>query len=90
MWWLLPNSPTTARFLRKGDDRHIALDRLQENQMGTKSSKWKWNQVWETYRDPKTYMWAAMYFCTATPSGGIGAFNGLILKGFNFSSFEVS
>ncbi|AAW44174.1 allantoate transporter, putative [Cryptococcus deneoformans JEC21] len=90
VWWLLPSSPTTARFLRKGDDRHIALDRLRENQMGTKSSKWKWNQVWETYRDPKTYMWAAMYFCTATPSGGIGAFNGLILKGFNFSSFQTT
>lgn len=34
-------------------------------------------------------MWAAMYLCTATPSGGIGAFSGLIIKGFNFNSFEV-
>ncbi|WVR08865.1 hypothetical protein IAU60_005924 [Kwoniella sp. DSM 27419] len=90
VWYLLPNSPTTAKFLRKGDDRLIAINRLKENQTGTKSGKWKWDQVWETYKDPKTYMWAAMYFCTATPSGGIGAFNGLIVKGFNFSSFETT
>ncbi|WVQ63688.1 uncharacterized protein L199_001841 [Kwoniella botswanensis] len=90
VWYLLPNSPTTAKFLRKGDDRLIALERLKENQTGTKSSTWKWNQVWETYRDPKTYMWAAMYLCTATPSGGIGSFSGLILKGFNFDSFQTT
>ncbi|WVQ81318.1 hypothetical protein IAT38_003441 [Cryptococcus sp. DSM 104549] len=90
VWWLLPNSPTTAKFLDRGDDRYIALERLRENNTGTKSSTWKWNQVWETYRDPKTYMWAAMYFCTATPSGGIGSFSGLILKGFNFDSFQTT
>nr|XP_018259407.1 allantoate transporter [Kwoniella dejecticola CBS 10117]OBR81565.1 allantoate transporter [Kwoniella dejecticola CBS 10117] len=90
VWYLLPNSPTTAKFLRKGDDRLIALERLKENQTGTKSSTWKWNQVWETYRDPKTYMWAAMYLCTATPSGGIGSFSGLILKGFKFDSFQTT
>lgn len=61
VWYLLPNSPTTAKFLRNGDDRLIALERLRENNTGTKSSTWKWEQVWETWRDPKTYMWAAMY-----------------------------
>ncbi|OCF32432.1 allantoate transporter [Kwoniella heveanensis BCC8398] len=90
VWYLLPNSPTTAKFLRKGDDRLIALDRLRENQTGTQSGKWKWNQVWETYRDPKTYMWSAMYLCTSTPSGGIGAFQGLIIKGFNFDSLTTT
>jgi MFS family permease len=61
VWYLLPNSPTTAKFLRKGDDRLIALVRLRENNTGTKSSEWKWKQVKETYRDPKTYMWAGMF-----------------------------
>lgn len=61
VWYLMPNSPTTAKFLRNGDDRLIALERLRENNTGTKSNQWKWNQVWETWRDPKTYMWAGMY-----------------------------
>ncbi|OXB36609.1 allantoate transporter [Cryptococcus neoformans] len=89
VWILLPNSPTTARFLRKGNDRLIAINRLAENNTGTKASKFKWDQFWETYKDPKTYMWAAMWFCCACPSGGIGAFGGLITKGFGFDTFTT-
>ncbi|WWC60757.1 uncharacterized protein I303_103333 [Kwoniella dejecticola CBS 10117] len=88
VWYLLPNSPTTAKFLRKGDDRLVALDRLKENNTGGKSGEWKWNQVKETYTDPRTYMWALMYLCTSTPAGGFGAFSGLITKGFGFDSFQ--
>ena len=61
VWYLLPNSPTTAKFLERGEDRLIALERIRENNTGTKSSVWKWDQCWETFRDPKTYMWAGMY-----------------------------
>ncbi|ORY25070.1 major facilitator superfamily domain-containing protein [Naematelia encephala] len=87
VWYLMPNSPTTAKFLRRGNDRLIALERLRENNTGTKVSKFNWAQFWETYRDPKTYMWILMFFCVACPSGGIGSFGGLITKGFGFSSF---
>lgn len=38
IFFMLPNSPTTAKFLRKGNDRVIAIDRLKENQTGTKVS----------------------------------------------------
>lgn len=53
------------------------------------TSKVKWSQVKETFRDIKTWMWAAMFFCCATPSGGFGAFGGLITQGFGFNSFQV-
>ncbi|WVQ76603.1 hypothetical protein IAR50_006275 [Cryptococcus sp. DSM 104548] len=89
VWFMMPNSPTTARFLRRGDDRLIAIDRLKDNNTGTKASKFKWDQFWETYRDPKTYMWAAMWLLCAIPSGGIGAFGGLITKGFGFDTFTT-
>jgi MFS family permease len=36
VWALLPNSPTTARFLKHGNDRLIAIDRLRANNTGTK------------------------------------------------------
>lgn len=39
VWYLLPNSPTTAKFLRHGDDRLMALERLKENNTGTKVSQ---------------------------------------------------
>ena len=36
--WLLPNTPTDAKFLRHGNDRLIALDRMKENNTGTRVS----------------------------------------------------
>nr|XP_019045163.1 hypothetical protein I302_05550 [Kwoniella bestiolae CBS 10118]OCF24093.1 hypothetical protein I302_05550 [Kwoniella bestiolae CBS 10118] len=30
-----------------------------------------------------------MYFCTSTPSGGFGAFGGLVVKGLGFTSFKA-
>lgn len=42
VWFLLPNSPITAKFLKRGDDRLIALERLRENNTGTKVSKFNW------------------------------------------------
>jgi len=87
IWWMLPNSPTTARFLRNGNDRLLAIERLRENNTGTKASTWKWDQFWETMRDIKTWMWATMMFCIAVPQGGVGTFAGLITKGFGFDSF---
>ena len=57
IWYMLPNSPTTARFLRNGNDRLIAIERLRENNTGTKASTWKWNQFWEAMRDLKTWGW---------------------------------
>jgi MFS family permease len=76
IWFMLPNSPTTAKCLHKGNDRLIAIDRLKENNTGTKSSTFKWGQVREAFGDPKTYMWAGMWLCGAIPSGGFFAFGG--------------
>jgi hypothetical protein len=112
VWWLLPNSPITAKFLRGGQDRLVAVERLRENNTGTKSSTFKAYQVRETFKDPKSerllvcfsvvrlgrganigprsaWLWFLMYVCCATPSGGFGAFGGLITKGLGFNKFEV-
>lgn len=89
VYFLLPSSPTTAPFLNSGNDRLIALERIRENQTGTKSSKWKWNQCREAFCDPKTYMWGLMYFLMSAPTGGLGSFGALIIKGLGFSSFTA-
>ncbi|GHJ88991.1 hypothetical protein NliqN6_5393 [Naganishia liquefaciens] len=86
--WLLPNHPATAKFLRHGNDRAIAIERLRENNTGTKNSTWKWYQVRECLSEPRTWGWALMYMMCSIPSGGLSAFGGIITKGFGFSAFE--
>lgn len=87
MWFFLPDSPATAKFL-KGNDRILAIERLRDNNMGVESKTWKWPQFWETFRDLKTYLWFGLLFLAALPSGGIGAFGSLIIQGFGFDSFQ--
>ncbi|TCD62052.1 hypothetical protein EIP91_007528 [Steccherinum ochraceum] len=88
IWFILPDSPTTARFLNH-DEKIVAVERLRANNMGTETKVWKWAQVWEVVVDPKTYLWFAMLFLCALPSGGISAFGPLIIKGFGFNQFQT-
>lgn len=62
--YFLPDSPATAKFL-EGDDRVKAIERLRDNNMGTEAKVWKWEQFWETFRDPKSYLWFALLFLAA-------------------------
>ncbi|KAF8913613.1 major facilitator superfamily domain-containing protein [Mucidula mucida] len=88
IFFVLPDSPTKAKFLTH-DEKIIAIERLRANNQGTEAKIWKWEQVWETMLDIKTYLWFALLFLCAVPSGGIGAFGPLIIKGFGFDQFNT-
>jgi MFS family permease len=53
---LTPDSPMSARYLSERE-RVIAVERLRANQMGIQSGHWRWDQVWETFYDLKTWCW---------------------------------
>ncbi|KAI0825979.1 major facilitator superfamily domain-containing protein [Irpex lacteus] len=88
VWIILPDSPPKARFLNR-EEKIVAVERLRANNMGMEAKVWKWEQVWDLVLDPKTYLWFAMLFLCALPSGGIGTFGPLIIKGFGFNQFET-
>jgi MFS family permease len=52
----MPDSPMSAKYLTDRE-RVIATERLRANQMGVQSGVWKWEQVWETFLDFKTWCW---------------------------------
>ncbi|KAF8754606.1 Major Facilitator Superfamily [Rhizoctonia solani] len=84
--FVLPDSPSTAKFLSQ-EEKMIALERLRANNQGTESKTWEWGQVREVLTDPKTYLWLALQFVCALPSGGISTFGPLIINGFGFSQY---
>ncbi|KAF9490985.1 MFS general substrate transporter [Pleurotus eryngii] len=73
--FVLPDLPTMARFLTH-EEKIVALERLRANNQGTESKEWKWDHA----LDPKTYLWFALLFLCALPSGGTGAFGPLIIR----------
>ncbi|QRV93342.1 major facilitator superfamily transporter [Ceratobasidium sp. AG-Ba] len=88
VYFVLPDSPSTAKFLSR-EEKVIAIERLRANNQGTESKNWEWSQVWEVLTDPKTYIWMAMQFVCALPSGGISTFGPLIIRGFGFNQFNT-
>jgi MFS family permease len=52
----MPDSPMSAEYLTERE-KVIATERLRANQMGVQSGVWKWDQVWETFLDLKTWCW---------------------------------
>ncbi|KAF7311003.1 hypothetical protein HMN09_00643700 [Mycena chlorophos] len=85
---LLPNSPTTARFLSL-DDKVLVLERLRANNTGTETKKWKWEQVRECLLDLKTWCWFLLIFTISIPSGGISTFGPLIVDSLGFNQFQT-
>ncbi|KAL4898662.1 major facilitator superfamily domain-containing protein [Aspergillus ambiguus] len=88
MLFRLPDSPSTASFLNE-NERLIAMERLRSNKAGYKSNKIDRDQIFEALRDVKTWLLAVLILASNIPNGGFTTFNGLILKGFGYSTFRT-
>jgi sugar phosphate permease len=84
----MPDSPAEAKFLTK-HDKLIAIERLRMNQTGVLTRQWRWDHLWETIRDLKTWLWFALIFSISVPSGGVSTFGPLLVKSFGFDSFQA-
>ncbi|KAI9164141.1 hypothetical protein HJFPF1_05780 [Paramyrothecium foliicola] len=87
-WILMPDSPMEASFL-SDREKLITIERLKVNQMGIISRQWRWDHVWETLYDLKTWCWFVLVASISIPSGGIGTFGSLIVKSFGYDAFET-
>lgn len=88
LWWILPDSPTTARFLNDRE-RMVAIRRIQSNQTGIKNREHKRYQVWEALKDPKVWMLTLGVFFQNMTNTLQNSFNGLIIKGLGFNTYQA-
>ncbi|OHW92198.1 allantoate permease [Colletotrichum incanum] len=85
---LMPDSPMSAKYLTERE-KIIAVERLRANQMGIQSGVWRWDHVWETFMDLKTWCWFILVIAISIASGGISTFGNLIVKSFGYNSFQT-
>lgn len=85
---LMPDSPMEAKFISERE-KVIATERLRANQMGVASRTWRWDHVWETAYDLKTWLWFIAIIAISISSGGITTFGSLIVKSFGYTSFQT-
>ncbi|KAI4597701.1 hypothetical protein KJ359_003976 [Pestalotiopsis sp. 9143b] len=87
--WFILGSPQEVHWLNE-EEKKMAVARVMENQLGEESTsgKWKWDQVWECFRDPQVYFGFFNTFLACIPNGGITAFSNLLYVTFGFDSWQ--
>ncbi|KAF9883259.1 hypothetical protein FE257_003815 [Aspergillus nanangensis] len=81
----LPDLPSTAKFLSERE-RAIAVDRVAVNKQGVKNHHFKWDQVWQAARDPKTWLLFIMAVGAQVPNSALTSFTSIIVGSFGFDT----
>ncbi|OOQ88731.1 putative 2-ketogluconate transporter [Penicillium brasilianum] len=86
-WWM-PDSPMRAHCFTESD-KHLMVERVRRNRTGLQNRKFRKDQVWEVVKDPQVYAIALIQLLLTIPSGGLGAFNNIIVKSFGFTTWQT-
>ncbi|KAF3389439.1 hypothetical protein F1880_003412 [Penicillium rolfsii] len=88
LWWLLPDTPLTCRWL-SDRERVIAVQRLKDNRTGVKNTHHKKDQVMETLSDYRVWMLLFAIFCHNMTNSLQTNFTGIIIKGFGYNTYQA-
>ncbi|KIV78691.1 hypothetical protein PV11_06314 [Exophiala sideris] len=89
IWFFLPDTPFTARFL-SDREKYVCLVRIKDNNTGVEDKTIKWYQVRECLVDPKTWL-LALFSCSQNiPNGGLVTFASIIVKGLGYSALNTT
>lgn len=88
MYYFLPDSISTARFLSK-EERQVAANRVALAGTGsTENTRWKLDQVVECLIDPKTWLIFSINLLSQIPNGGTQGFSNIIIQSFDFTALQ--
>lgn len=87
--WYMPDSPMRAKCFSE-EDKRLMVERVRDNQTGIQNKTFKKHQAIEALKDPQTWCYAGIQFCTTFPTSGLGAFANIIIKGnFGFNTLQT-
>ncbi|KAJ6533655.1 major facilitator superfamily domain-containing protein [Mycena capillaripes] len=89
IWFLLPDSPASARFLSPRM-RILAVHRVAGNQVGIKNKRFKREQAIVAAKDFKIWILFVSVFAAAIPNGVISNFSAIIIKDMGFSTTKTT
>ncbi|GKZ74156.1 hypothetical protein AnigIFM50267_011398 [Aspergillus niger] len=85
IFFLLAASPIDASWL-SDDEKVIALERVRANKTGAEMWAFDWDQLKESFCDPRLYLIFLVMVSTGLPNGGLTAFGPTIISGFGFDT----
>lgn len=88
---MILGTPNEVHWLSK-EEKRIAAARVVSNKTGSSRQqfkKWRWDQVWITFKDPQTYFFFFTVIINSLPNGGTTAFGNLVYVSFGFTPLET-
>lgn len=80
LWYLIPTSVQTAKFLSP-EDRIKNVERLRSNNIHSENTEFKWRQTLELFTEVKTYLFLILALCVNMGASVVSVFGPLILQG---------
>lgn len=84
----MPDSPMRAKCFSE-EDKKLLLERVRTNQTGVQNKRFRTEQMWEALKDPQTWCYCLIAFCTTLPTSGLGAFANIIIQSFHFTVLQT-
>ncbi|PMD31885.1 MFS general substrate transporter [Hyaloscypha variabilis F] len=88
MLWKFPDSPMKGAFLTERE-QEIAVMRVQTNNTGMQTRKFKKQQFLEAFKDLQLYIIAFSAFTFAFANGALGSFGALLVTSFGYSNEQA-
>ncbi|KAF2178726.1 MFS general substrate transporter [Zopfia rhizophila CBS 207.26] len=87
-WWM-PDSPMRAKCFSE-EEKRLMVERVRDNQTGIQNRTFKKEQAVEALKDPQTWCYAGIQFCTTFPTSSLGTFTNIVIKGaFGFNTLQT-
>ncbi|KAF5659126.1 allantoate ureidosuccinate permease [Fusarium heterosporum] len=87
-FFLLPDSPGTAKFLSTSE-REFAAIRPKKFQRTTQTKRWDREQFIETMKDVKAWWFFFFSFIICIPNGGTTSFSTIVIKSFGYDEKQT-
>lgn len=86
---MIPDAPHQSRWLSRRE-AVVTLSRKRHDHSNVEKRQLRWEQVWETTRDPKTYLYFLLGFFANVPNGATSNFGTLVVQGFGFDTLGTT
>lgn len=86
---VIPDAPHQSRWLTRRE-AVVTVSRKRHDHAGVEKRQLHWEQVWETARDPKTYLYFCLGFFANVPNGATSNFGTLVVQGFGFDTLGTT
>ncbi|EED13903.1 2-ketogluconate transporter, putative [Talaromyces stipitatus ATCC 10500] len=86
-WWM-PDSPMKVHCFSE-EDKKLMVERVRKNRTGLQNRQFRKEQLCDALTDPQFYAIILIQLTLTIPSGGLGAFNNIIVKSFGFTTWQT-